>query len=295
MAPRACLGHRRRQDGCPRLAEARARERDAFLLLLAYATGLRRAELAAATIGQLSRKALDGALDDAWLLRVVGKGRRQREVPIPARLMTMLREQLRARPVPLGLESAPPDTPLVAHLVTGAPLRADGLGVLFKQIFARAAAQLEASYPGAAADLRRASTHWLRHTFANHGLDAGADIRDMQALLGHASLATTTHYTKGDAVRQYQTVEAFFNAALDGANPSGTAVNAEGTVQAAADTPHTSIQGDVTVLRVPFETGEDFDRRVDDVMVAIALTAEQHRCTSESEAWAQIDGERGRW
>ncbi|MDN7813744.1 hypothetical protein [Burkholderia gladioli] len=58
---------------------------------------------------------------------------------------------------------------------------------------------------------------------------------------------------------------------------------------------HTSIQGDVTVLRVPFETEEDFDRRVDDVMVAIALTAEQHRCTSESEAWAQIDGQRGRW
>ncbi len=58
---------------------------------------------------------------------------------------------------------------------------------------------------------------------------------------------------------------------------------------------HTSIQGDVTVLRVPFEMGEDFDRRVDDVMVAIALTAEQHRGTSESEAWAQIDGQRGRW
>ncbi|WP_244101158.1 phage integrase family protein [Burkholderia gladioli] len=218
--PEPALGLGADGTDAARLAEVRARERDAFLLLLAYATGLRRAELAAATTGQLSRKALDGALDDAWLLRVVGKGRRQREVPIPARLMAMLREQLRARPVPLELESAPPDTPLVAHLVTGAPLRADGLGVLFKQIFARAAAKLEASYPGAAADLRRASTHWLRHTFANHGLDAGADIRDMQALLGHASLATTTHYTKGDAVRQYQTVEAFFNAALEGAGES---------------------------------------------------------------------------
>ncbi|WP_186043876.1 phage integrase family protein [Burkholderia gladioli] len=318
-----------------RLAEARARERDAFLLLLAYATGLRRAELAAATTGQLSRKALDGALEDAWLLRVVGKGRRQREVPIPARLMAMLREQLRARPVPLELESAPPDTPLVAHLVTGAPLRADGIGVLFKRIFARASAQLEASYPGAAADLRRASTHWLRHTFANHGLDAGADIRDMQSLLGHASLATTTHYTKGDAVRQYQTVEAFFNAALDGANPSGATVNAEGTVQAAADTPQApqrvSVQltlrvaskreggrgrarvlerverevfaryrrsplcGDRIVLEVPCESESAFDREMDDLMVSIALIAEQHRCVSTSEAIAHFAGERWRW
>ncbi|WP_244103190.1 phage integrase family protein [Burkholderia gladioli] len=237
-----------------RLAETRARERDAFLLLLAYATGLRRAELAAATTGQLSRKALDGALDDAWLLRVVGKGRRQREVPIPARLMAMLREQLRARPVPLELESAPPDTPLVAHLVTGAPLRADGLGVLFKQIFARAAAKLEASYPGAAADLRRASTHWLRHTFANHGLDAGADIRDMQALLGHASLATTTHYTKGDAVRQYQTVEAFFNAALEGAGGSReTAVATEAT--APSTSPASLVDVHVTLRVAPKREG----------------------------------------
>ncbi|WP_186087658.1 phage integrase family protein [Burkholderia gladioli] len=321
-----------------RLAEARARERDAFLLLLAYATGLRRAELAAATTGQLSRKALDGALDDAWLLRVVGKGRRQREVPIPARLMAMLREQLRARPVPLELESAPPDTPLVAHLVTGAPLRADGLGVLFKQIFARAGAQLEARYPGAAADLRRASTHWLRHTFANHGLDAGADIRDMQALLGHASLATTTHYTKGDAVRQYQTVEAFFNAALEGAGGPGKAgavaaddaggePGAEGAGRARCVEVHVTLRvapkrvggrgrarvldriarevlagfspsrerGDVTVLQVPFAAEDEFDRQVDDLMVAIALIAEQHRCTSDSEAWAEVDGERWRW
>ncbi len=251
----------------------------------------------------------------------------------------MLREQLRARPVPLELESAPPDTPLVAHLVTGAPLRADGLGVLFKQIFARAAAQLEATYPGAAADLRRASTHWLRHTFANHGLDAGADIRDMQALLGHASLATTTHYTKGDAVRQYQTVEAFFNGALDAAESrpstlpslyareadrggSAPATSAGHTVDVAvtlrirpkreggrgrarvlerverevlAGFPRTPIQDNVTILQVPFESADDFDRRVDDLMVAIALTAEQHRCASDCEAIADVAGLQWRW
>ncbi|WP_244123380.1 tyrosine-type recombinase/integrase [Burkholderia gladioli] len=263
---------------------------------------------------------------------MVGKGRRQREVPIPAKLIAMLREQLRARPVPLELESAPPDTPLVAHRVTGAPLRADGLGVLFTQIFARTAAQLEASYPGSAADLRRASTHWLRHTFANHGLDAGADIRDMQALLGHASLATTTHYTKGDAVRQYQTVEAFFNAALEGAGGSReTAVATETTApsirpaslvdvhvalriepkreggrgrgrvlerverEVLAGIAHTPIQSGITVLRVPFETADDFDRRVDDLLVGIALTAERHRCVSEREAVAEVAGERWHW
>ncbi|MCR1771099.1 hypothetical protein [Burkholderia glumae] len=48
----------------------------------------------------------------------------------------------------------------------------------------------------------------------------------MQALLGHASLATTTHYAKCDAARQYQTVDAFFNAALEGAGAAPAAAPA---------------------------------------------------------------------
>ncbi|WP_431229157.1 phage integrase family protein [Burkholderia contaminans] len=323
-----------------------AHARDAFLLLFAYATGLRRAELAAATIGALTRTALDGALDDAWSLRVMGKGRRARTVPMPRRLIDALRAQLRSRPVPLELETAPADTPLIAHLVTGEALHPDGVGWLFKGIFARAADQLAIAYPNAAADLRRASTHWLRHTFANHGLDAGADIRDMQELLGHASLGTTTLYTKADAVRQFQSVETFFNAALDGADPvptskpspaaatSAPALSPASLVASAdpiddaprvavhvtlkvapkraggrgrarvlerverevlAGVTRTPTRDGVTVLQLPFDGDDAFDRRVDDLLVAIALTAEQHRCTSECEAWAEIAGERWRW
>lgn len=318
-----------------------AQARDAFLLLFAYATGLRRAELAAATTGALTRTALDGALDDAWSLRVMGKGRRARTVPMPRRLIDALRAQLRSRPVPLTLETAPPDTPLIAHLVTGEALHPDVVGRLFKAIFARAADQLAIAYPNAAADLRRASTHWLRHTFANHGLDAGADVRDMQELLGHASLGTTTRYTKADAARQFQSVEAFFNAALDGAEPPAAArAPATSTPARAAETfradahpaaqrvdvhvtlrvepkraggrgrarvlerverevlaglARTPTRDGVTVLQLPFDTDDAFDRRVDDLLVAIALTAEQHRCTSASEAWAVVAGERWTW
>ncbi|WP_396334107.1 phage integrase family protein [Burkholderia anthina] len=320
--------------------------RDAFLLLFAYATGLRRAELAAATTGALTRTALDGALDDAWSLRVMGKGRRARTVPMPRRLIDALRVQLRSRPVPLELETAPAETPLIAHLVTGQALHPDGVGWVFKGIFARAADQLAIAYPNAAADLRRASTHWLRHTFANHGLDAGADIRDMQGLLGHASLGTTTLYTKADAVRQFQSVETFFNAALDGADPVPTSKpSPAATTSAPAPSPashvasaaptddaprvavhvtlkvapkraggrgrarvlerverevlagvaRTPTRDGVTVLQLPFDGDDAFDRRVDDLLVAVALAAEQHRCTSESEAWAEVAGERWRW
>jgi hypothetical protein len=50
-----------------------------------------------------------------------------------------------------------------------------------------------------------------------------------------------------------------------------------------------------TVRQVPFENDDAIDRRVDDLLVAIALIAEQHRCTSESDAWAEVAGQTWRW
>ena len=163
----------------------------------------------------------------------------------------------------------------------------------------------------------------------------------MPELLGHASLGTTTRYTKADAARQFQSVEAFFNAALDGADEAGGAATPAPSAPArAAETlradahpaarwvdvhvtlkvepkrtggrgrarvlerverevlagiARTPTRDSVTVLQVPFDTDDGFDRRVDDLLVAIALTAEQHRCTSESEAWAEVAGERWHW
>ncbi|WP_116150253.1 phage integrase family protein [Paraburkholderia sp. BL27I4N3] len=190
-------------------------QRDHFALLFAYATGLRRAELAAATTGALSRKGLDGALGDAWELKVDGKGRRKRDVPMPRRLMDELEGALAARSTPVVVGRCPKDTPLIGHLKTGQRLSPDALARLYKRIFSRAADRLEAVYPGAAEDLRRASTHWLRHTHTNHALDSGADVRDVQVTLGHASLATTTIYTKMDSARRYRAMEVFFDRALD--------------------------------------------------------------------------------
>lgn len=316
-------------------SDAAAGRRDMLLLLLAYATGMRRAEIAAATTGDLSRKALDGVLDHAYLLRVHGKGGRQRDVPMPARLVALLRDQLRERPVPLTLETAPAGTPLAAHLVTGAALHPDVIGRKFKRIFARAAEQLARAYPGTAADLARASTHWLRHTFANHGIDAGADIRDMQTILGHASLATTTRYTKGDTARQYQTVDAMFNASFDAADASvATMASSTATDDEAieadvskpvpvhitlriepkvaggrgrarvleriereilAQYPRSPIRDGRVTLQVPYASDDAFDRAVDDAMVSIALAAEQHKCVSSSEAVAVVSGETWRW
>jgi hypothetical protein len=163
----------------------------------------------------------------------------------------------------------------------------------------------------------------------------------MQELLGHASLGTTALYTKTDVVRQFQSVETFFNAALDSADtgaaaavpatstPAAATVAATATPAAELVDVHVMLRIEpnrtepkraggrgrarvlerevlagvaraptsdgLTVLQVPFDNDDAFDRRVDDLLVAIALTAERHRCTSECEAWAEVAGERWRW
>jgi site-specific recombinase XerD len=192
-----------------------AQQRDRFALLLAYGTGLRRAELANVATGALTRKGLDGTLEDAWQLTVTGKGGVLRTVPLPHALMTALRETLEARGLPADPQDCAPGTPLIWHARTAAALTPDGVAQVFKGVFRRAAARLDPRYEGAARDLQRASTHWLRHTHSNHALDAGADLRDVQANLGHASLQTTTVYVKTDNARRFRAMDAFFTEALN--------------------------------------------------------------------------------
>ncbi|WP_080432835.1 tyrosine-type recombinase/integrase [Burkholderia ubonensis] len=194
-----------------------ATQRDAFVLLFVYATGLRNTELAATTTGGLTRP----ALDDAWSLLVTATGRRACTVPMPRRLIDELRAQLPHAPGAAhardGTGRHPADR--ASHDQRGA---APGRGRLFKGIFARVTDRLASTNPNAAADLNRASTHWPRQPLRTTRWTAAPDIRDMQELLGHARLGTTARYTKADAARQYQVVEAFFYAVLDGSDALAT-------------------------------------------------------------------------
>lgn len=85
----------------------------------------------------------------------------------------------------------------LSRLLYGASLRVSEAAhaktskLVVKEVFRRAAAALEAVDLAGAATLRRASTHWLRHTSATHQADAGNDIRFIQKNLRHASIETT--------------------------------------------------------------------------------------------------------
>jgi site-specific recombinase XerD len=174
--------------------------RDYLALKLAYSTGLRRAELAHATTGQLIQPALESGIESAWAnawqLAIPGKGRAARTIPVPQAVMELLFESLRARGLPGDPSACPADTPLLAHFRTGNSLTPDGMGQVFRRLFSWAAVL---STQQNLLDSHRcfsASTHWVRHTHSHHALESGADCREVQVRLGHANLSTTLLYVK---------------------------------------------------------------------------------------------------
>jgi site-specific recombinase XerD len=170
-APSARAGAGRPADA--QLADA-LRRRDAALLELLYATGMRISEAAGLTIDRVE--------PERGRLRVVGKGNKERELLFGAPAKAALRSYLaEGRPVlaARGTQAAA----AVFLNARGGPLSARG---------ARMAVDRWADAAGLAT---QASPHTLRHSFATHMLEGGADLRSVQELLGHANLATTTVYT----------------------------------------------------------------------------------------------------
>ena len=146
--------------------------RDRAVLLLMYGAGMRIAEALSLTGGDLPL---------GETLRVTGKGRKQRVVPLIPLVRAGVAAYAAKCPWPLA-----GNAPLFRG-AKGGPL---GQGMVQK---AMARARIALGLPATA------TPHALRHSFATHLLGAGADLRSLQELLGHASLGSTQIYTKVDA------------------------------------------------------------------------------------------------
>jgi integrase/recombinase XerD len=125
-----------------------------------------------------------------------GKGDKQRVVPLGVRAVTAVERYLaEERGILSGRRSPAPEWLLLS--VRGGPLRRERIWELVKRYAARA---------GAATEI---SPHTLRHSFATHLLAGGADLRQVQEMLGHASIATTQIYTHVDHSRLKRVHQAF--------------------------------------------------------------------------------------
>jgi integrase/recombinase XerD len=145
-----------------------------------YATGLRVSELVT-----LPRSVLTG---DGRVLNVKGKGGRERIVPLTRAALSALDRYLN-----IGRDGADGDDDLAPMIATKWLFASRGAqGHLTRQRLAQELKELAAE---AGLDPDRVSPHVLRHAFASHLLDRGADLRSVQQLLGHADISTTQIYT----------------------------------------------------------------------------------------------------
>lgn len=142
--------------------------RNRAILELLYSSGLRVSELTGLNIGELD---LAGGM-----VRVTGKGGKERIVPVGSRALAALREYLQQR----------------SDAAAGGALFLNTRG---ERINRRSVARIVDAHVMMIAAFKRISPHTLRHTFATHMLEGGADLRAIQELLGHASLSTTQKYT----------------------------------------------------------------------------------------------------
>jgi integrase/recombinase XerC len=142
--------------------------RDRAILEMLYSCGLRVSELTGLAIGDID---LSGGM-----VRVLGKGGKERIVPVGSRAVEAIRIYLQGR----------------GELAGSGPLFLNTRG---QRINRRSVARIVDAHVLRIAAFKRISPHILRHTFATHMLEGGADLRAIQELLGHASLSTTQKYT----------------------------------------------------------------------------------------------------
>ncbi|MBI4889222.1 MAG: site-specific tyrosine recombinase XerD [Acidobacteria bacterium] len=146
--------------------------RDRAMMELLYACGLRVSELCTLRLTDLNL--------DLGFLRVTGKGEKQRLVPVGNRAQEAIREYLSlARPELLKARSSP----YLFVTARGGAMTRQGFWKLLN------------GYGRKVGIFRNLTPHVVRHSFATHLLDGGADLRSVQTMLGHADIATTQIYT----------------------------------------------------------------------------------------------------
>jgi len=186
--PRETPGQRARQ------------ERARYLFSLLYLLGPRVSEVASHTMGSFVERR------GKWWWNVHGKGDKDASIPVNQEMLGALeryRTFLGLSPLPTPEET----TPLVPNIGGTRPVTANMVYRIVKDILSRAADAVEPTNAHRAKKLRRASTHWLRHTAVTHQADAGIELRYLNRSARHAKLETTAIYLHADDDAWHEAME----------------------------------------------------------------------------------------
>jgi len=150
-------------------------KRDKAIVEILYATGLRVTELIGLTMYNINL--------EVGAIRTIGKGSKERIIPMGSKAMDSLKKYLQeSRPLLLKKRYATGGSHLFLNS-RGSPITRQGVWKIIKK------------YALMAAITKSVTPHTLRHSFATHLLEGGADLRSVQIMLGHADISTTQIYT----------------------------------------------------------------------------------------------------
>ena len=169
-----------------------------YIILTFFYTGLRLAELAGHTMGDFS------LLEGEWYLNVIGKGEKPRKIAVVDEYLDILATFRKL----CGFKSSLPDfgekTPLIPAVDRKSPITDNRIGQILRWAFDLGAKKLEAtSHLGSekefvamhkATKLRKASAHWLRHSYGTYLVKSGCPIEKVRELMGHSDISTTMIY-----------------------------------------------------------------------------------------------------
>jgi len=159
-----------------------------YIILLLFYTGLRIAEAANHTMGHFLQRR------DNWFLRVIGKGKKLREIPIPDELLTALKSFRTSINLSPTLPKFREKTPLIPMQNLNEPISTRRIAQIVRWAFNLGALEYEVIEPRKASKLRAASPHWLRHSYVTYLLESGAPLKVVQENAGHSDAGTTMHY-----------------------------------------------------------------------------------------------------